>query len=111
MAARSNCWEYRHCGREPGGAQVNTLGLCPAAIESRLDGINGGTNGGRACWAVEDTVCFETIGAKFLECLHCDFLLQVQDEEGATFQLMGGMRERLRTGGPTPSPPLGAKGH
>jgi len=96
MAARQNCWEYRHCGREPGGDRVDELGVCPAAAEERLDGTNGGHNGGRACWAVEDTDCFETIGAKFLECLHCEFLLKVQDEEGATFQLMGRVRERLR---------------
>jgi len=102
MTARQNCWEQRHCGREPGGDKADELGVCPAAVEERLDGTNGGHNGGRACWGVDDTACFETIGAKFLECLHCDFLLKVQDEEGATFELMGGVRERLRDDTPSP---------
>ncbi len=75
------------------------LGLCPAAVESRLDGVNHGHNGGRACWAVEDTACYETIGAKFMDCLRCDFLLQVQEEERDTFQLMEGVRGRLRSTG------------
>lgn len=95
MAARQNCWEYRGCGREPGGGCVDELGVCPAATEVRLDGVNGGKNGGRACWAVEDTLCYATLGAKFTACLQCDFLLKVQDEEVSTFQLMGGVRERL----------------
>jgi len=95
MAGRQNCWEYRECGREPGGDRVEELGVCPAAAEGRLDGVNGGHNGGRACWAVEDTLCYSSIGAKFSNCLHCDFLLKVQDEEVATFQLMEGVRDRL----------------
>ncbi len=108
MAARQNCWEYRHCGREPGGAHVDELGVCPAAVEERLDGVNGGHNGGRACWAVEDTRCYATLGAKFSDCLKCDFLLKVQDEEVSTFQLMGGVRERLSCDSPPAEsgPPL-----
>ena len=97
MAAQENCWENRHCGREPGGARAHLLGVCPAATETRLDEINGGDNGGRSCWAVEGTSCHETLGNKFTDCLHCEFLIQVQDEEGSNFQIMRRQRERLRS--------------
>lgn len=41
-----NCWELRKCGREPGGANVSEFGLCPAATEARVDGMNRGAKGG-----------------------------------------------------------------
>jgi hypothetical protein len=44
-----NCREIKKCGREPGGAKVKGLGICPASTEERLDGIYRGKNGGRAC--------------------------------------------------------------
>ena len=47
-----NCWEYWGCGRESGGVNAIEEGVCPAARETRLDGVHGGRNGGRACWAV-----------------------------------------------------------
>ena len=47
-----NCWEHKKCGREPGGSETESLGVCPAAVESRLDGVHGGRNAGRACWIV-----------------------------------------------------------
>ena len=28
-----NCWDYKNCGRQPGGSKVETYGLCPAAVE------------------------------------------------------------------------------
>ena len=52
-----NCWEFKRCGREPGGMNSRELGVCPAASETRVDGANGGHNGGRACWAVAGTLC------------------------------------------------------
>jgi hypothetical protein len=50
-----NCWEFEKCGRQPGGIKVKELGVCPAATEKRAHGINGGINGGRACWAIAGT--------------------------------------------------------
>ncbi|RMF77747.1 MAG: hypothetical protein D6739_12470 [Nitrospirae bacterium] len=96
MDRKVNCWEHRRCGREPGGARAAELGVCPAAVEGRLDGVHGGLNGGRACWAVEGTSCHKTLGAKFNDCLRCTFFGQVQEEEGRDFQLMAALRARLR---------------
>ncbi len=89
LASRRNCWQFTECGFEPGGRNAH-LGICPAATDTRFDGINGGRNGGRACWAVSWTLrgrgrisgnCHE----KFLDCLECPFLRTVCQEEGADF--------------------------
>jgi hypothetical protein len=45
-----NCWEFKKCGRESGGINVSEFGVCPVAIEHKLNGIHGGKNGGRCCW-------------------------------------------------------------
>ena len=34
-----NCWEFKKCGRQPGGEHVNDMGLCPATVEVRLEGL------------------------------------------------------------------------
>lgn len=74
------------CGREPGGKNVRELGVCPAASEIRLDGVNGGKNGGRACWAIAGTMCGKMIQGSFAQkeysCLHCSFFKIVREEEG-----------------------------
>jgi hypothetical protein len=84
---KKNCWEVKKCGREPGGANEQELGVCPAAVEQKLDGINRGKNGGRACWAIGGTMCFGVLQGTFAKkigsCMHCDFLEQVKKEEGA----------------------------
>lgn len=49
---KQNCWEFMACGRELGGGKADELGVCPSAVETWADGINGGKNGGRACWAI-----------------------------------------------------------
>jgi hypothetical protein len=52
-----NCWEFKKCGRQPGGENIEKLGLCPATTEARLDGVHNGNNAGRACWVVSGTLC------------------------------------------------------
>ncbi len=81
MSAK-NCWEFKNCGREPGGANVDDLGACPAATEIRTDGVNGGKNGGRTCWAICGTMCggivLGTYAAKISDCRSCEFYQSVQ---------------------------------
>ena len=81
-----NCWEYKKCGREPGGNRVAELGICPAATDASFDGINAGRCGGRICWAVAGTLCKgETQGTyaeKRESCLNCSFFHRIQAEEG-----------------------------
>lgn len=80
-----NCWEFQGCGREPGGLNASTCGVCPAAMESRLDGVHGGSNAGRACWVVAGTLCKGdtdgTFAKKYRVCSLCEFYLLVREEE------------------------------
>ena len=52
-----NCWEFKKCGREPEGADIEGLGVYVAANNQESDGINNGKNGGRVCWALVGTLC------------------------------------------------------
>ena len=84
-----NCWQEKKCAREPGGKNVDELGVCPAASEGKADGINYGKNGGRACWALAGTFCDGSIQATFakkiVNCILCSFYKQVFQEEGKDF--------------------------
>lgn len=90
-----NCWEFKKCGRQPEGTHVSDLGVCPAATLSKLDGVHGGTNGGRACWVIAGTLCGGlvqgTYAKKSANCRQCDFYMHVAAEEGTltnSFTLM-----------------------
>jgi len=76
MTRAQNCWEFKKCGREPGGSMAERLGVCLTAIAAFANGLNGGTNGGRICWA---------INGKFNEegysCMNCDFFHLLEGEE------------------------------
>ncbi len=87
MKKRQNCWEYRKCGREPGGMNAVEKGTCPAAMDSSYNGINHGKNGGRICWAVAGTFCEEEVQGTFAEkresCSDCNFYKLVRLDEGS----------------------------
>lgn len=99
MGARQNCWERKGCGREPGGAKAAALGVCPAAVERRMDGANGGVNAGRGCWAVAGTLCGGkiqgTFASKQRSCLTCDHYQAVRMEEGKAFLGIVALTQRL----------------
>jgi len=96
---KKNCWEYKKCGREPGGEKVRELGICPAATEKRLDGIHGGKNAGRCCWVVAGTLCKGEVqgsfAKKFGNCQVCDFYELVKQEEGVKFILSANLLAKL----------------
>lgn len=82
-----NCWEFKKCGREPGGINVTELGICPVAVEHNLDGVHGGKNGGRCCWIFPVFFSFGTESTKNFDeklevCRSCDFYISVKDSEG-----------------------------
>ena len=85
-----NCWEYKECGREPGGANVAEFGICLVAREKKADGFNGGKNAGRVCWAIAKTLCDGkiqgTLVEKLTNCMECGFFKLVCREEGFTFK-------------------------
>ena len=87
---KANCWDFKNCGRQPGGVMVRELGVCPASVETRTDGVNSGLNGGRACWAITGTLCGGKIqgshAQKIGNCLNCEFYQIVQKEEPPDFK-------------------------
>ena len=95
-----NCWEFKRCGREAGGAKVPELGVCPVATETRLHGTHGGTNGGRACWVVAGTLCGGkvqgTFAVKLENCSKCEFYTSVRTQEGQSFWKTKDLLARLQ---------------
>ncbi len=84
--AKTNCWEFKKCGRQPGGAKAHELGVCAASVDTATDGVNGGKHGGRICWAVTGTLCGGkvqgTFARKIGNCLlDCPFFKSVMVEE------------------------------
>jgi len=61
-----NCWEFKKCGREKGGARAKELGVCPAW-----------PNGGTQCARMAGTLCGGkvqgTFASKLAGCMGCAF--------------------------------------
>jgi len=97
--SKLNCWEFKRCGRQPGGIHELDLGRCPATKEESLDGVHDGVNAGRACWIVAGTLCKGelqgTFAQKFKNCKECDFYISVREEEGANFGLSAVLLAKL----------------
>lgn len=87
-----NCWEIKQCGREPGGANAATMGVCRTASDNRSNGINNGKNGGRVCWTIAGTFCGKETECKFAQeqasCMACEVFRKVKTEEGADFSML-----------------------
>ncbi len=85
---KKNCWEYKGCGREPGGKKTHELGVCPVATHEELDTVHDGKMAGRACWVIAGSLCGGKIQGTFAEkitnCLRCDFYNLVKTEEEAS---------------------------
>ncbi len=88
---KKQCWEVKKCGREPGGEKYAELGVCKAALPNDYDGMNDGEHGGRFCWAITGTLCGGEAQGEFCKkienCLSCEFLQNVEKEEGKRFVL------------------------
>ncbi len=61
-----NCWEFKKCGREEGGAKAAELGVCPAYPDH-----------GRDCAYLTGTLCGGEVQGSFAKkqanCMKCDF--------------------------------------
>lgn len=90
MSKKTNCWQFKNCGREKGGVKEKDLGVCTASVETKLDGIHGGKNSGRACWAVAGTLCGGQVQGSFAtkhkSCENCEFYKAVREEEKSKFE-------------------------
>jgi len=89
---KQNCWEIMKCGRELERNKVKDSSVCPAASDTSCEGINGGKNAGRICWAVAGTFCGGEVQGNFakksLSCMSCKVLHLVKYEEDSAFMLL-----------------------
>ena len=92
MNKKLNCWEFTKCGKEPGGTNVNELGVCLIATYTQFNGINGGINGGRICWAISGTLCngrFQgSLAEKQRYCMSCSFYKTLIEEVVGSAELL-----------------------
>ncbi len=97
---KRNCWEVMDCGREPGGKNVEELGVCPASTDGRLDGVHGGKNSGRSCWVIAGTFCNGevqgTFAQKYGDCTSCPFYRLVLREEGSGYHNSLALLKKLK---------------
>jgi hypothetical protein len=88
---RKNCWEVMNCQRQPGGEKVEELGVCPATLPNKYDSFNKGKHGGRFCWAIAGNLYGGKLEGAYLDklgnCINCQFLKQVNEEEAQDFVL------------------------
>ncbi len=81
-----NCWEFKECGREPGGNNISELGVCAVSTHEKLNGIHGGINVGRCCWVLLNA-CFtkterpKNFNEHTARCSKCDFYTLVYESE------------------------------
>jgi hypothetical protein len=63
-----NCWEFKKCGREAGGAKAKELGVCPAYPDH-----------GHSCATLVGTFCGGKVQGSFAQklpsCIKCEFYL------------------------------------
>jgi len=89
------------CGRQPEGHAAADSGVCPVAVCEELNGIHGGKNAGRACWAIDDSLCpdalRETPEKKFTGCWKCDFYQSVKNEERSSRDGFVATHREMRT--------------
>ena len=94
---KKNCWEVKRCMK---CIKILRDEACPVCKETKLDGVHGGVNGGRACWTIPHTKCGGSaqgsFGEKFIDCVNCDFYNMVKKEEGDSFQLSATILSKLK---------------
>lgn len=81
------------CGQNCSSKGHADFKKCPAVTETRLNGIHGGMNAGRACWVMNGTLgrggCDGRVQGLVVEklgkCMMCDFYKFVRSEEDELF--------------------------
>lgn len=105
--SKLNCWEFKKCGREPGGPKSAEFGACPVPLFKDFDRVHDGSHAGRTCWAVPASLCAGQQQGVFVQklekCQACEFFLNVKKEEESGkhgfVQTPAGIRIYLRSRG------------
>jgi len=97
-----NCWNWKNCGRYPGGPNASDLGVCPAATDNNADGYLGGRGAGRACIYLTGTLCGGKVqgsyGEKHENCLKCDYYQAMKIEFGNELSVVNYNNYTSKTG-------------
>lgn len=87
-----NCWNFKNCGRYPGGPKEHELGTCPVPIMDEADGFLGGRGAGRGCAYVAGSYCGGEVQGSYefkkKHCEDCEYYKALQAEFGATASVM-----------------------
>lgn len=86
----SNCWDVMKCGREHDSPTVNDQGECAASAAVKANGLHGGLNGGRVCWAIAGSFSGKqpscTFVARMGGCESCTFYKMVRVMESSDYK-------------------------
>ena len=89
---KKNCWEFMECEWQPEGPKIDEIGVCPAVVDSRFNGLHGGKNAGRVCWMIAGTLCGGKVQGDYAQkhksCIECEFYRLVKKEEGLDFKML-----------------------
>ena len=81
-----NCWNFKNCGRYPGGPKADEMGICPTTTLNAADGFLGGRAAGRGCAYVTGTFCGGNIQGTHQEkaknCQKCDYYKALKKQFG-----------------------------
>lgn len=81
-----NCWNFKNCGRYPGGPNSKEFGTCPVTTLEAADGFLGGRAAGRACAFVTGTFCDGSIQGTHLDkkkdCEKCSYYKALKQQFG-----------------------------
>ena len=87
-----NCWNWKNCGRYPGGPKVADMGVCPATTSTQANGFLNGRAAGRGCAYVTGTFCGGTVQGSAAEkshnCKQCDYYKALKKEFGIALSVM-----------------------
>ncbi|MCI5148900.1 MAG: hypothetical protein D3916_05850 [Candidatus Electrothrix sp. MAN1_4] len=81
--SKIDCWEFKKCGREPGGKNIEKYGLCSLVVSLEDNKINNKRNGERLCWSLRESACEgimrECCVNEIKECRQCTFYIFLQE--------------------------------
>ena len=89
---KKNCWEFMKCEWQPVHSKIDEIGVCPAVVDNRFNGLHDGKNAGRVCWMIAGTLCGGKVqddyAQKHKSCIECEFYRLVKKEEGLDFKML-----------------------
>jgi hypothetical protein len=86
----NNCWEHMECGREPGGKNQDSLGVCPVTKYHLADGFFCGRDGGGGCAFIVGSFSpgeFEDQCGANRDCKKCRYYLHMTSKYKSSYNV------------------------